>query len=190
MMSVRNRLTIVAALMLLFFAAASLYGASKQEQQQEVMKMTQQSLQQLYTAQPLAKAAIQHAVGYAVFSDWGVKILFGGSGNGTGLAVNNKTGQKTYMKMVEMQAGLGFGVSKFRNIFVFETSAALEKFINSGWEFGGQATAAAKTASKGGAMSGAAPVADGVWLYQLTEEGLNVSVTATGAKYYKDDKLN
>jgi lipid-binding SYLF domain-containing protein len=94
------------------------------------------------------------------------------------------------MKMIEAQAGLGFGVSKFRNIFVFETPAALEKFISSGWEFGGQATAAAKTTSKGGAMSGAAPVADGVWLYQLTEAGLNLSVTATGAKYYKDDKLN
>jgi lipid-binding SYLF domain-containing protein len=94
------------------------------------------------------------------------------------------------MKMIEMQAGLGFGVSKFRNIFVFETPAALEKFVNSGWQFGGQAQAAAKTAKDGGAMAGAASVDDGVWLYQLTEKGLNLSVTATGAKYYKDDKLN
>jgi hypothetical protein len=119
--------------------------------------MVDQSLQQLYKAQPLAKVAVQHAAGYAVFSDWGVKILFAGSGNGTGLAVNNKTHQKTYMKMIEAQAGLGFGVSKFRNIFVFESQEALQKFINSGWEFGGQATAAAKTTTKGGAMSGAAP---------------------------------
>lgn len=190
MMNVRDRLTIVAALMLICLAATSLYAASKEEQQQDVMKMTQQSLQQLYKAQPLAKTAVEHAAGYAVFSDWGVKILFGGSGNGTGLAVNNKTHQKTYMKMIEMQAGLGFGVSKFRNIFVFETPAALEKFVNSGWQFGGQAQAAAKTAKDGGAMAGAASVDDGVWLYQLTEKGLNLSVTATGAKYYKDDKLN
>jgi hypothetical protein len=28
------------------------------------------------------------------------------------------------------------------------------------------------------------------WLYQLTEKGLNASITATGAKYYKDDALN
>jgi len=27
-------------------------------------------------------------------------------------------------------------------------------------------------------------------MYQLTEKGLNVSVTVTGAKYYKDDSLN
>ena len=85
---------------------------------------------------------------------------------------------------------MGFGISKFRNIFVFDTQAAMDKFVNSGWQFGGQATAAAKTSTEGGAMAGAASVDDGVWLYQLTEKGLNLSVTATGAKYYKDDKLN
>ena len=190
MMIVRNQITMFVALMIVCLVTTSLCAASKEEQQQDVMKMAQQSLQQLYAAQPLARVAVEHAAGYAVFSDWGVKILFGGSGNGTGLAVNNKTGQKTYMKMVELQAGLGFGVSKFRNIFVFETQAAMDKFVNSGWQFGGQATAAAKSTNEGGAMAGAASVDEGIWLYQLTEKGLNLSVTATGAKYYKDDKLN
>jgi lipid-binding SYLF domain-containing protein len=43
--------------------------------------------------------------------------------------------------MLELQAGLGFRISKFRNIFVFKTKAAMDSFINSGWQFGGQATA-------------------------------------------------
>lgn len=178
---------VVAALVCL---AANLHAASKAEQQENIQKMTQQTLQQLYKAQPLARAAVEHAAGYAVFSDFGVKILFGGSGNGQGVVINNKTGQKTYMKMIELQAGLGFGVSKFRNIFVFETAAAMNSFVNSGWQFGGQATAGAVDANKGGAMSGAAAVDKDVWLYQLTEKGLNLSVTATGAKYYKDKDLN
>ena len=170
--------------------ATDLCAETNAEKQEDIQKMAQQTLDQLYKAQPLAKVAIEKAAGYAVFSDMGFKILFGGSGNGQGVAVNNKTGQKTYMKMVELQAGLGFGISKFRNIFVFDTQAAMDKFVNSGWQFGGQATAAAKTSTEGGAMAGAASVDDGVWLYQLTEKGLNLSVTATGAKYYKDDKLN
>jgi len=45
-------------------------------------------------------------------------------------------------------------------------------------------------ADKGGQFSGAAAVDKGVWLYQLTETGLNLSVTASGAKYYKDKDLN
>ena len=73
---------------------------------------------------------------------------------------------------------------------MFETESALNSFINKGWEFGGQSTAAAKTAQAGGAAQGAVSVDNGVWLYQLTEKGLNLSVTVTGAKYYKDDALN
>ncbi len=30
----------------------------------------------------------------------------------------------------------------------------------------------------------------GVWLYQLTDDGLAVELTAKGTKYYRDDDLN
>lgn len=190
MRKTRLGFTVLVMMALVCMTAVNLHAASKAEQQQNIQKMTQQTLQQLYKTQPLARVAIQNAAGYAVFSDFGVKILFGGSGNGQGVVINNKTGQKTYMKMIELQAGLGFGVSKFRNIFVFETVEAMNSFVNSGWQFGGQATAGAIAADKGGAMSGAAAVDKGVWLYQLTEKGLNLSVTATGAKYYKNNDLN
>jgi hypothetical protein len=73
---------------------------------------------------------------------------------------------------------------------VFETGAALNSFINSGWEFGGQATAAAKAGDQGGAYQGAISVSPGVWLYQLTDKGLALELTAKGTKYYKDDELN
>jgi SH3 domain-containing YSC84-like protein 1 len=133
---------------------------SKLAKQEDIQKMAQQTLQQLYQVQPLAKGAIEKAAGYAVFSDMGFKILLAGSGTGQGVVVNNQTNQKTYMKMVELQAGLGFGISKFRNVFVFRTKDAMESFINSGWQFGGQATAGAKTADSGGAMQGAVSVAN------------------------------
>jgi lipid-binding SYLF domain-containing protein len=190
MQRIKAGMLMITAVALLLTVAVPSHAASKEEQQKKILDMAQQSLQQLYQKQPSARAAIQHAAGYAVFSDLGVKILLAGSGNGQGVAVNNKTGHQTFMKMVELQAGLGLGVTKFRNIFVFETQSALNSFVNSGWQFGGQATAAAKTSTSGGAMSGAAQVADGIWLYQLTEKGLEASVTATGAKYYKNDSLN
>jgi lipid-binding SYLF domain-containing protein len=128
--------------------------------------------------------------GCAVFSDLGVKIRFGGTGNGKGVAINNKTRHETYMKMVELQAGLGVGVDKFRVVFVFDNQRAFDGFVNSGWEFGGQSTLAAKAGDNGGAMAGAVAVADGVWMYQLTDTGLAVDISATGTKYYNDDDLN
>jgi hypothetical protein len=30
----------------------------------------------------------------------------------------------------------------------------------------------------------------GVWLYQLTDDGLALELTAKGTKYYRDDTLN
>jgi lipid-binding SYLF domain-containing protein len=160
------------------------------KEQNEIRTNTQKILQRLYKAQPAAKAAVQQAAGYAVFSNTGVKILMAGSGKGEGVAINNKTRKETFMKMVELQAGLGFGVKKFSVIFVFDNDNALNSFINSGWEFGGQATAAAKTKDKGGSMTGATSVSDGVWMYQMTDKGLAAEITAKGTKYYKDDDLN
>jgi lipid-binding SYLF domain-containing protein len=94
------------------------------------------------------------------------------------------------MDMLELQAGLGVGVKKFSLVWAFETPKALATFMNSGWELGGQTSAAAKAGGKGGSFQGAIAVAPGVWLYQLTEAGLALELTAKGTKYYKDDDLN
>jgi lipid-binding SYLF domain-containing protein len=119
-----------------------------------------------------------------------MKILLAGGGKGQGIAFDNRTQKVTYMKMIEVQAGLGMGVKKFRTIFVFETKGAMDDFVNNGWEFGGQATAAAKSGSKGGSYQGAVQVREGVWMYQLTDKGLALELTGKGTKYYKDDDLN
>jgi lipid-binding SYLF domain-containing protein len=162
----------------------------KEKQQQDVRDAAHKALQQLYKAEPSAKTAVKHAAGYAVFNNMGVKILLAGSGTGKGLAVNNKTKKETFMKMIELQAGLGMGVKKFSVVFVFDNDKAFESFINSGWEFGGQANASATTGTKGGQKSGAASVSDGVWMYQMTEKGLAAEITAKSTKYYKDSDLN
>jgi lipid-binding SYLF domain-containing protein len=175
-------------------AAAGLPGvalaATKDESKAEVRKSAQQALAALYKAQPSARKAVESAAGYAAFSNFGMKLLVAGSGTGKGMAVNNKSKAETYMKMVEVQAGLGFGVKKFQVVWVFETEAALSNFINSGWELGAQATASAKSGDKGAAYQGALSVAPGVWLYQLTGDSLALELTAKGTKYYKDTDLN
>jgi len=165
-------------------------GADKAAEQAEVRKAAQAALAAVYKVQPSARKAVESAAGYAAFSNFGMKILVAGGGSGKGMAVNNKTKAATYMKMAEIQAGLGFGVKKFQLVWVFETEKALNDFINSGWEFGGQATAAAKSGDKGSAYQGALAVAPGVWIYQVTDKGLALELTAKGTKYYKDSDLN
>jgi lipid-binding SYLF domain-containing protein len=187
----KTRYVVLAAPMACALAlAAHASESDKGKLQKEIRNMARDTLQQLYKAEPKTKAAISHAAGYAVFSNLGVKILVAGSGNGKGIAVDNKSKQETFMKMLQVQAGLGMGVKKFRVVFVFDNEKALNSFVNSGWQLGGQSTAAATTGDKGGSMAGAASVSEGVWMYQLTEKGLAAEISATGTKYYKDDGLN
>ncbi|OPY86590.1 MAG: hypothetical protein A4E73_03894 [Syntrophaceae bacterium PtaU1.Bin231] len=187
-----RRVEIMAGLILIacLLIAVPAWGASKAEKQKEVQKVSRETLSKLYKAQPSAKKAIENAAGYATFSNFGMKILFAGGGSGSGMAVDNKTKKTTYMKMVEVQAGLGMGAKKFRVVFVFDTQKALNDFVNSGWEFGGQTTAAAKAGDQGAALAGAVSVAPGVWMYQLTDTGLAAEITGKGTKYYKDNDLN
>ena len=163
----------------------------KEKERAEIRKMSQDTLARLYKAQSSAKVAVENPFGYAVLSNTGVKILFGGSGNGEGVAIKNGDKAETFMKMFEIQAGLGMGVKKFKVIFVFDNQKAFGGFVNSGWEFGGQTSAAAKTnPEKGGSMQGAASVSEGVWMYQPTDKGLALELTGKGTKYSKDKDLN
>lgn len=174
-------------------SAVPVRAASKEEIEQEkasIRTMVDATLDRLYKLTPSAKGAVSRAAGYAVFSNFGTKIFFVGGGTGKGLAVDNRTGKKTYMKMIELQAGLGLGVKKFRLVWVFENPKDLAAFIDSGWELGGQTSAAAKMGDEGGAFAGAMSVTPGVWLYQLTDDGLALELTAKGTKYYKNDDLN
>ena len=159
-------------------------AASKDEERADVRKAAQEALAAVYKVQPSARKAVESAAGYAAFSNFGMKILLAGSGTGKGVAVNNKTRATTYMKMAEVQAGIGLGV------WVFDTEQALNKFVDSGWEIGAQATASAKAGDKGASYQGAVAVSPGVWLYQVTGDSLAVELTAKGTKYYKDSDLN
>lgn len=170
----------------------SLFGSDKSvaEQRQDILAKNQATLKQLYEVQPKAKELIEKSVGYATFSNFGMKILIAGGGTGSGVVIDKATKKPVFMNMAEVQAGLGLGIKSFQNIFVFETTAAMNDFINSGWTFGGQVTAAAKYEKDGSAYQDAVVVAPGVWMYQLTDSGIAAEITGKGTKYYKNTDLN
>ena len=184
---------IIALLLSLTVTAVPLWADSKEEIKQEkadLRKMAEETLARLYKVQPSAKKAVSKSAGYAVFSNFGMKIFVAGGGSGKGIVFDNKTKKETFMKMAELQAGIGMGIKKFRLVWVFENRKDVTEFINSGWEFGGQTSAAAKAGDEGGAFSGAMSVSPGIWLYQLTDDGLALELTGKGTKYYKDDDLH
>ena len=91
--------------------AVPAWGQSKADKQKEVKKASSETLAQLYKSQRSAKKVTANAAGYATFSNFGMKILWP---EAAAMAVDNKTKKFTSMKRLEVQAGLGLGVKKFR----------------------------------------------------------------------------
>ena len=186
------RLGIVAQMLAFTLVVTSVANAkdSPAQKREKVRKMATQTLEDLYKLEPSSRDVIRNATGYAVFNNVGAHVLVLSTARGAGIAVNSKTGQGTFMKMLSAGAGLGMGVKDYRVIFVFENAKAFDRFLNSGWSGSAQADSAAKAGKSGAAFSGAVEVDPGVWVYQITKNGLALQLTLQGTKYYKDTDLN
>jgi lipid-binding SYLF domain-containing protein len=165
-------------------------GVTKKDQTDHALQMRNQTLAELYKEKPETRSMIKKAAGYGVFSNIGGYLILVNAGNGYGVVVDNATRKKTYMKMAQVGIGLGLGVKDFRLVFIFRNREVLNDFIEKGWEFGGQADAAAKSGEKGAAVGGEVYIDQDIIIYQLTESGLALQATVGGTKYWKDESLN
>src|SRR4029077_15724684 len=146
-MKIRTIASILAVALL--SAGMCIAADDNEEKRQKTRKMAAEALQDLYKLEPAAQAAIQKAAGYAVFDNMGVNVLVSITARGSGLAVNNKTKQETFMKMASAGAGVGMGGKDYVRGFVFENDKALPLFLDPGWTVAGQGDPAAKAGEKG-----------------------------------------
>ncbi len=178
------------SVMILSFAAGNALAESDEAKKQaEIRKVTSGSLEKFYKADPTLEGKVAKAPGYGVFTTYGLSFLVGGAG-GKGLVHNAKTGKDTFMDMAQASAGVQIGISESEILIVFESSDAMTKFVNSGWEFGagGGAQAGARGKSMG-AGGGQNVIADAQY-YTLTKNGLQAGGAVAGTKFWKDKELN
>ena len=180
-------LTVILCALLLAQPALADKAAKKRA---KIDSMSVEVLERLYKEAPQTRDMIKKAEGYGVFSNIGVNVIFLSAGGGNGVVVDNDSGKRTYMNMGSAGVGIGLGVKDFRGVFIFHNRKTLNNFLEHGWDFSGQADAAAKSSDKGAEGSVAATVVNGASIYQLTENGLALQATLQGTKYWKSDKLN
>ena len=206
----------LAAPALLYTGCMTARGGSVAEKRTYVKQMRDEALTELYGRDASLRSKIASAAGYAAFSNLAGGVLFVSTGQGYGVAHNNRSGRDTYMKMAELGAGMGLGLRHFRAIYVFNDAETFRKFVDQGWEFGADANAAliaggtgvaggaegnvvAGGAASGGSGSagggnaraaGAGSAGSSIEIYQLTESGLMLRGGVAGTKYWKDSDLN
>lgn len=146
------------------------------------------TLDRLFAEEPEALPLFDQSAGYAVFDTRRIGVIGVSGGFGRGVAVSRATGDRTYMQMGTGGVNLSLGIGGFDRqiVILFEDPAKFEIFTTGGYD----ATADA------GAMFGddkaeeAVRFVDGRSIFVLTKKGWKVSATATGTKYWVDNKLN
>jgi hypothetical protein len=78
-------LLLVYTTLMMLLSGCATSGKSDVDRRAEIRTMASDTLTRLYAEQPAARAAIKRAAGYGVFSNFGLKILVAGGGNGIGL---------------------------------------------------------------------------------------------------------
>jgi lipid-binding SYLF domain-containing protein len=152
---------------------------------QEVDENAQETLEELFEENPDAKKLYNEAAGYAVFSGTKAGFVVSGGG-GVGVAVDKKTGQRTYMKMGSAGVGLAFGARRFDLVILFETPKHLASFTQGGWDSSATAEATAGTESKGVGST----FFDGIAIYRMTSRGLMANADVSGTRFWVADDLN
>jgi lipid-binding SYLF domain-containing protein len=205
-------LALVPAFALLAASCSSPPGSSLDGKRDFVRKMRDQTLTQLYDANPSLREKVEGSVGYAVFTNLNIHLLAVSGGDGYGMAVDRRSGQETFMRMAAIGGGPGIAMRDFRTIFVFNDEAAYQRFLETGWQFSLESGAAVKSTGRGGAAGGLAAVSSGgqqhatvqteatraaaaaagqgVEVYQLTQAGLALHAAALGTRYFRDSELN
>lgn len=172
------------------FTATTVFAATAAEKRAQINALHDKTLANLYEKYPHAQRVINECYAYATLSNTGIKLGIFGDAHGRGIAINNQTGERVYLRMKELSAGLGLGAKEYDLVFLISNRDAWENFIVGKIRFGAAAEAAASDGVSGGAIEGADYVAPGVWVYQMTTKGLTLEATLKGVKIYRDKKLN
>ncbi len=183
---------LMTALLLCLLTTAALAADADKvvKERAKIEELSVKALDNLYEKVPSAERVIENCYAYATLSNTGMKLGIFGDAHGRGLAVNNETGERLYMRMKEMGVGLGLGVKEYDLIFVIGTEEAWYSFISGDIKFASSAEAAASDGVTGDSIEGASIAAKGVWVYQITKKGLTLDASIKGTKIYPDKKLN
>ena len=136
--------------------------------------MAKETLMHLFAEKPESRALFDRSAGYAVF-DKREASFYVVAGYGRGVAVDSRTGTRTYMKMATSQM-----------VMLFENAASFHEFVTQGLD----------AAAQVGTMLGeereelALRFTDGKAVFVLTGKGWKVSAKLTGSRYWPDEALN
>ena len=190
MIKIFSRFIFLTLICLLATQAVTFAKETPDETRAKLDKMSGEVLEKMYAKYPETKTAVANSYAYCTISSSSVNFGFLGNDHGRGLAYNRETGKKIYVKMKEVKLGLSVGAKEYDLLFIIQNQTAWERFISGSIKFGSEASAQASDGVKGGTLTNATVIANGVWVYQLDKKGMAVEMSFKGARITPYKTLN
>ncbi|HEX6994926.1 MAG TPA: YSC84-related protein [Gammaproteobacteria bacterium] len=162
--------------------------ADEQELEQrrnEIMRMAEETLDQLREQNPSAAALYEEAHGYAVFDTTKGGLIVTGAG-GTGVAMEKDGGEPIFMHLGQAGVGLGAGLENYRLVMLLEDQETYDRFVSGQWD--GSLSAQASAGEEG--VAAEEQFVDGVKVYRLTDRGLMAQADVSGIRFWPSEELN
>ncbi|HEX6727225.1 MAG TPA: hypothetical protein VF078_07715 [Nitrospira sp.] len=137
------------------------------------------TLARLIKEQPQTKQELAESVGFLVAEQDIVKIPTVGWGSGVGVAVEKANAKRTYLRIPQLQFGMGWGGRVEKVVMIFQDRDKLRDLADGKWHAGIGAEAAAKVSNVGIAGSGTSSdlLRNGYSAYVPTDTGISGTAT-------------
>ena len=179
-MNIKSFTAVAGVALLGLFASGATFAATKAE----ISRSADQALTHFYTLNPANQALVGKAAGVLIFGH--VTKAGVGVGGEYGEGVLQVQGHTVdYYSVTSASVGLTLGVASHREIILFMTQGALDKFTKSeGWSAGGD-TAIAVVSQGAGAKYDSATLGKPILGFIFGEKGLLGDVSLEGTKITK-----
>lgn len=152
------------------------------DQREDLKQDAEEAMQAFIAEDARIEEHLNNAAGYAIFPNVGkgAWILGGAAGNGVVYEKGNMVG---YAELRQIDIGFQIGGQAFREIIIFRTQSALDKFKEGDFSFEGTASAVVWDKGKGESIQ----FKDGVGVALMPKAGAMVGISIGGQEFdYRD----
>ncbi len=161
----------LAAVALFSYGCSTPKGTLPTEKAASIQLMHDQSMPMFIERHPEIRDQVAKSYGYALISRDNFTPFIIGFGGGYGVAVENGTGKRTYLKDAHIDLNLGFDFRDFRGLLIFNNPTAFRDFVAGSWDCGVNAEVALTSHDRWFEDSAENTFLHGVAYYEFTESG-------------------
>ena len=171
-------------------ADSNLDEAQKEAKRQSLLKMANDTLNELYVMDPKIKGKVDEAYAYAVFDDYIYNAVLYVAGKGSGVGFKKDSKEPVYLIMLRTGTGPGIGYTKFRQLLIIKSEATFKELSTVGLDVQVSTNATFKVGDFGGSQLYAGSFNPYVDVYTITDAGVDIQANWGGVEFIKDWGLN